>query len=252
MKPWVPVAMTTVATAFAGVGLALALAAVLSGEWHLLFGLIFVVEGLVLFAFVPAARRATKKALRGPPTTAVRSVPFSEVADLIREKLSGTPYAVELEGNRIRVSANLADSEFLGLASAHKVKVVRGVEIVTTKPGVTITRDFEQDLDLSLGVGQLAGSARVLSGRSWSTTRRLEYGWGKDGTFGRQVDVRFSSSEIRAPVQEVLKETGWYPGFWASQPPEGKFALIMAGMGASGVVIVSVALVIGALLGEFD
>lgn len=124
--------------------------------------------------------------------------------------------------------------------------------MVATRPGAAITRDFEQDLDLSAGVGRLTGRARFQSGRNWSYQRRVEYGRGKDGTVGRQVDVRFSSSELRDPVNAVLKETGWYTGFWGSLPADSKGALIVAAIGGGGAALTLIGLAVGALLGKFN
>jgi hypothetical protein len=250
MKTWILLAF--LAALFSAIGLALAVAAVVTGEWWLLFLLVFTVVGLVMAWFVPATRREQNASGSALPDAAAGTVPFERVADLIRERLAGTPYAVELLGSRILVHADLADAEFLGWASAHKVKVVRGLEVVATKPGVAITRDFEQDLDLSVGVGRMTGSARVQSGRSWSVERRVEWGMGKDGKIGRQVDVRFTSREIRGPVNAVLTETGWHSNFWTALPGEAKGALIVGAVGGVGAVVTLVVLGVAAISGRLE
>lgn len=250
MKTWILLAF--MAALFSAIGVALAVVAVVTGEWWLLCFLIFTAVGLVMAWFVPATRREQNASLADLPAAAAGTVPFERVADLIRERLAGTPYSVEMEGSMIRVHADLADAEFLGWASAHKVKVVRGLEVVASKPGVAITRDFEQDLDLSVGVGRLTGRARVQSGRSWSYERRIELGVGKDGTVGRQVDVDFSSKEIQGPVNAVLKETGWYSSFWTTLPAESKGALIVGVIGGVGAAVALVVLGVGAVLGKFE
>lgn len=248
MKTWILLAL--MAALFSCIGLAVAVAAVVTREWWLLSFLVFTVVGAVMAYWVPATRREQNASTADAPAAAAGVVPFERVADLIRERLAGSPYAVELQGSMIRVHADLADAEFLGWASAHKVKVVRGLEVVASKPGVALTRDFEQDLDVSVGVGRLTGRARVQSGRSWSYERRIELGMGKDGTVGRQVDVRFSSKEIQDPVNAVLKETGWYSSFWSSLPAESKGALIVGVIGGAGAVLTLVVLGVMALLGR--
>ena len=250
MKTWILLAI--MGAVFSGVGLVLAVVAFTTGEWALLAGLAFLAVGLVMSWFVPAARREQTAAGVPAPAASAAAMPFERVADLIRERLAGSPYTVELEGSRILVHADLADAEFLGWASAHKVTVVRGLEVVAKQPGLAITRDFEQDFDLSLGVGRLTGGARVESGRNWSYERRIEIGVGKDGKVGRQVDVRFSSKEIQEPVNAVLKETGWGANFWSSLPAEGKVGLILGVIGGVGAVVTVVTLVVGAVLGKFN
>ncbi|HXH77487.1 hypothetical protein [Nocardioides sp.] len=246
MKTWI--ILGAMAVAFSAVGVLLAVIAIATGSWIMLTGLLFLAVGLVMAWFVPVTRREQNATATEPPADVAGIVPFERVAELIRERLAGTPYTVDLQGSRILVHADLADTEFLGWASAHKVKVVRGVEVVAKEPGVAITRDFEQDFELSLGVGRVTGSARVQSGRSRSFERRIEYGVGTDMKVGRQVDVRFSSREIKEPVGAVLTETGWKGGFWASQPAEAKVGLIMAVVaGAGGVVTVATLLVLAAL-----
>jgi hypothetical protein len=250
MKTWV--LLTFMAALFSAIGLVLAVAAVVTGEWWLLFFLVFLVVGLVMAWFVPATRREQNASGHALPGAVPGTVPFERVAELIRERLAGTPYTVELQGSRILVHADLADAEFLGWASAHKVKVVRGLEVVATKAGVAITRDFEQDLDLSVGVGRMTGSARVQSGRSWSVERRVESGMGKDGKIGRQVDVRFTSREIQGPVNAVLTETGWRSNFWTALPAEAKGALVVGALGGVGAVVTLVVLGVAAISGRFE
>lgn len=250
MKTWILQAL--MAVLFSGIGLVLAVSAFVTGEWAMLGGLVFLVAGLLMAWFVPAARREQNAAGLPVPPAPPGTVPFERVADLIRERLAGTPYVVELQGSMIRVHADLADAEFLGWASAHKVKVVRGLEVVASKPGVALTRDFEQDLDLSVGVGRLTGSARVQSGRSWTYERRIEIGLGRDGQVGRQVDVSFSSKEIQDPVNAVLKETGWYTGFWGAQPADAKVGLVVGAIGGIGGLVAGVSVAVAAILGKFS
>lgn len=248
MKTWILLA--AMAFVFSSIGAVMMVIAVATGTWPLLAGGVFLAVGLMMAWFVPSSRREQTADRSVLPTAAAGTVPFERVAELIRERLASTPYTVELAGAMIRVHADLADATFLGWASAHHVKVVRGLEVVATRPGKAITRDFEQDLDLSAGIGRLSGSARVQSGRSWSHERRIEIGVGTDGSVGRQVDVDFSSKDIQGPVNAVLKETGWYAGFWASLPADGKVGAITAGFTVIGLVVAGVVVGVLAILGK--
>ncbi|PUA79041.1 hypothetical protein [Nocardioides currus] len=250
MKTWIP--MTVMSFAFSALGLGLAVAAVVTGEWVLLVGLVFLLVGLVMAWWVPATRREQTADRTGLPATADGTLPFDRVADLVRERLAGTPYAVDLEGSTIRIHADLADATFLGWASAHRVKVVRGVEVVATRPGVAVVRDYEQDLDLDAGPARLSGRVRVQSGRTWSYQRRIEWGVGTDGSVGRQVDVRFSSRELHEPVRAVLAASGYRTGFWATLPAESKGALVVGAIGGGGAVVALAVLGVAAILGKLD
>lgn len=233
------IVLAALAAIFTSLGVGLLVTAFVTGEWGMLGSSLFLVVGLVMAWFVPTARREIDAPQDDPPVTGSDTVPFERVAELIRERLANSPYVVEHEGSLIRVHADLADARFLTFAAAHRVKVVRGVEVVATKPGVALMRDFAQDLDLDAGVGRLTGSARVQSGRSWSFERRIEVGMGTDGQVGRQVDVTFSSEELRDPISAVLKQTGWAaPSRWAALPPESAGAAVVAGITIVGLVVV--------------
>ena len=134
-----------------------------------------------------------------------------------------------------------------GGAAAHHVHEVRGVEVAATRPGQAITRDFSQGFELDAGAGRLTGRAHVESGRSWSYTRRIEYGVGTDGSIGKQVDIDFSSSEIQRPINEVLRETGWYTTWFAALPAEAKGGLVMGVIGGVGGLAAGVAAVVDAV-----
>lgn len=133
MKTWILLAF--MAAVFGGIGLLLVVLAFVTSTWPLLSGLGFVVVGVTMAWFVPAARREQNAPSSTAPADAVGAVTFERVGELIRGRLAGTPYTVEVQGSMIRIHADLADAEFLGWASAHKVKVVRGLEVVATSPG---------------------------------------------------------------------------------------------------------------------
>jgi hypothetical protein len=181
------------------------------------------------------------------PAAAQGGVPWPEVAERIRARFEGTPYAVEVEGSTIRVRADLADATFLTWAAAHHVREIGGVEVTATRAGQAITRDFSQGFELDAGAGRLTGRAHVQSGRSWSYTRRIEYGVGTDGSIGTQVDIDFGSSEIQRPVSEVLRETGWYTTWYAALPAEAKGGLVIGVIGGVGGLAAAVVALVDAL-----
>jgi hypothetical protein len=234
---------------FLGLGLAAVVAAVVTGEWALLGGLAAVAVGLVMLWGALRSRREQRLDEVAPPAPPSGTAPIAEVADALRERFAGTPYTVELQGSQIRVHADLADARFLTWAAAHHVKVVRGVDVVTPKPGVALMRDFEQDVDLSGSTGRLSGKARVFSGRSWSYERRVEVGVGTDGSVGRQVDVTFSSSDLHGPVLDVLAAKGYGAGWFATMPAEAKGALVVGAIGGIGGIAAGLVLGLQALLG---
>ena len=207
-------------------------------------GGVFLVAGLGMWWSVRQMRREESIGESPAHDVAPSGVSFAEVAERIRARLAGTPYDVGVEGSIIRVRADLADAAFLTWAAAHRVRDVRSVEVVAVGPGKTIMRDLVQGFEVTGGTAGLTGRAHTFSGRSWSYTRRIEYGAGGDGSVGKQVDIDFNSSEIQKPVIEVLKETGWYTSWFAAQSAETRGAIGMAVFaGAGAIVAVVVALV---------
>ena len=200
-------------------------------------GGVFLVAGLGMWWSVRQMRREESIGESPAPDVAPGGVSFAEVAERIRARLAGTPYDVEVEGSTIRVRADLADAAFLTWAAAHRVRDVRSLEVVAVGPGKTIMRDLVQSFEVRGGAAGLTGRARILSGRSWSYTRRIEYGVGADGSVGKQVDIDFSSSEIQKPVIEVLKETGWYTSWFAAQSAETRGAIGMAAFAGVGAIV---------------
>ena len=198
------------AVVFTGAGLALVVLAFATGDWGFLMGLIFLGVGLLTAWFVPAARREQNAHLT-EAADAPGTVPFRRVGDLIRERLAGTPYTVEQEGSRIRVLADLADSEVTGWTSRYAVRP--GFEIVATGPGVAIIRDYARDRGLTVHIGS-------------------------------------SSNEIHGPVTAVLKETGWHSGSWASLPAISKAAVIAGIIAVVACVVTAVVLGVAAILGR--
>jgi hypothetical protein len=245
MKRWWILGL--LAAVFVVLGAVLAVALRGDGLPGVAAGAVFLLVGLGMAWSAAQMRREESMGEVGAPEAVPGGVPWPEVAERIRARFQGTPYAVEVEGSIVRVRADLADATFLTWAAAHHVNEVRGVEVVAPRPGQAITRDFSQGFEIDAGAGRLTGSAHVESGRSWSYTRRIEYGVGTDGSVGRQVDIDFGSSEIQGPVNEVLRETGWYTTWFAALPAEAKGGLVMGAVGGIGGLVAAVAVLVDAL-----
>lgn len=239
MKRWWMLGLLSAVFVVVGVVVAVALRG--DGPAGISAGGLFLVLGLGMAWSAAQMRREESMDGVAPPDAVPGGVPWPEVVERIRARFSDTPYAVEVAGSTVRVQADLADATFLTWAAAHHVKEVSGVEVVAMRPGQAITRDFSQGFALDAGSGRLTGSAHVESGRSWSYSRRIELGVGTDGSFGKQVDIDFGSSEIQGPVNEVLRETGWHTSWFAALPAEAKGGLVMGVIGAVGGLAAAVA-----------
>lgn len=160
---------------------------------------------------------------------------FDELAAELTTAYAGTRYEVSATPDRIRIQADLADAEFLTIAAARKVKMVRGLDITPGRDGKgVVLRDWDREISLTAGVATFTGSAQFSSGRSVSYHREIEWGAGKDGKVGRQVDVTFRTKDLRGRAQQVIDRSGWHRGFWYSLPTSGKGAVVMAVIGGVG------------------
>jgi len=244
MKRWWILGL--LATIFTGLGVLLGLLLGRDDPAGLAVGGVFLAVGL--FMWWSALRMRREEHLDGatPPEPAPGGRPWAEVVEAVR-RFAGTPFVVESEGSVIRVHADLADATFLAWASAHRVRMVHLVEAVATRSGEAITRDVARSFRVDAGVGRLGASASQFSGRSWSWTRRIELGVGTDGSVGRQVDINFSPSAIRGPVEDVLRETGWRTTWWRSLPAEARGGVVMGAVGAIGALVTVVVIAVQAL-----
>lgn len=171
---------------------------------------------------------------------------FDQVHSAIEQRFAGTPYAVTRNGDQIRVQADLANTIYLTWAWAHKVNEVRGVEIKAKKNRKATTRDYSRSIAVSVGSASLIGEIEYSSGRQWSLEKHIEWGVGLDGSIGRQVDYTYSPSEIQKPVNEILKQSGWYAGPFGSLSADGKIGAVVAlstivGLVIAGLVVLIVA-----------
>lgn len=245
MKRWWILGL--LAAVFVVLGAILAVALRGDGAVGLGAGGVFLVVGLGMAWSAAQMRLEESMGDVAAPEAVPGGVSWPEVAERIRARFDGTSYAVEVEGSVVRVRADLADAAFLTWAAAHHVSEVSGVEVAATRPGQAITRDFSQGFELHAGAGRLTGRAHVESGRSWNYTRHIELGVGTDGSVGKQVDVDFGSSEIQGPINEVLRETGWYTTWFAALPAEARGALVIGAIGGVGGLAAAVAALVDAL-----
>ena len=171
---------------------------------------------------------------------------FDQVHAAIEHCFADTPYAVTRDGDSITVQVDLADTTYLTWAQVNHVQEIRGVEI-KAKNGKATTRDFSRSIAISAKTARLTGDIRYSSGRQWSLEKNIEYGVGLDGSIGRQVDYTYGPGEIQHPVNDILKESGWYAGRIASLPGDAKAGAIIALLTVAGLLIAGLVLLVLAL-----
>ncbi len=169
---------------------------------------------------------------------------FDQLHEAIEQHFAHTPYAVKRKGDQITVQADLADKTYLTWAWAHHVNEIRGVEVTAKKGHKATTRDYSRSIALSAGSATLTGEIQYSSGRQWSLEKNIEWGIGLDGSVGRQVDYTYSPSEIQKPINEILKQSGWYAGPFGSLSTDGKVGAIVAVSTIVGLVIAGAVLLI--------
>jgi len=172
---------------------------------------------------------------------------FDQVQAALEQRFASTPYAVTRKGDRISVQADLADKTYLTWAWAHHVNEIRGVEIAAKKHHKATTRDYSRSVAVSVGSAVVTGEIQYSSGRQWSLEKNIEWGVGLDGSVGRQVDYTFSSSEIQKPVNEILKQSGWYAGPLGNLPTDARIGAAVALFTVAGLVIAGLVLLIVAV-----
>jgi len=172
---------------------------------------------------------------------------FDQVHAALERHFASTPYAVKRKGDRITVQADLADATFLSWARAQHVNEIRGVEISAKKHHKATTRDYSRSIELSADAAILTGKIEYSSGRQWSLERDIEWGVGLDGSVRRQVDYTYSPREIQTPVNEILKQSGWYAGRIGSLPTDARIGAVVALLTVIGLVIAGLVLLIVAV-----
>lgn len=65
---------------------------------------------------------------------------------------------------------------------------------------------------------------------------------------GRQVDYTFSTSEIKKPVNDILKQSGWHAGPFGSLSTDGKIGAVVALSTVVGLVVAGVVVLIAAIV----
>ena len=194
VKRWYLLAL--LATIFLGLGIVLPIALYASGDRQWVLIIITAVTfggcGLLMAWFVPPTRREEIQGLDdlaavspGAPPEPGRPTPWTlaQVAAELARTLEPTPYVVEASATRVRVRADLADARFLAGATIRDVKRVFVTDIVPKGGGKAALLDSQQEAEWAVGpsgdrVLALRASARIQGGKSWTWSRRTEYGVG--------------------------------------------------------------------------
>lgn len=222
--------------------------------WGLVWGVAVVATLLGLIGFLretdPGLAPGDLHVVTAPPTPLPPETdrknpwPHSWLAPALADAFDGTPYVVRSDGHAILVHADLADARWQHLASLHHLEVAFVARLTPTgTPGVLKRTDESRRVEAHATTRRLGAQVAIRSGRQFGYTRRSEYGLGLDG-LKKRVDYEFTTAEINQPVSEVLRRAGWR----STLDAETKGAIVMAGLGASALVLVPVALGISALL----
>lgn len=170
--------------------------------------------------------------------------PWEQVAAHLVHAARATPYAVSVTAQAIEVTVDIGNAQWSSAFQQHGFESAYVVRLSPRKDGRRYTQtDTMYDIDWTGGVGRFTGRGHTQSGRSWSRKRRVEYGFGQDGRFGKQLDVNFNSSDLQGWVRQVLEPSGWKPRL----DNEARGAVVFAIIGGGGAVV---ALVTLALLGK--
>jgi hypothetical protein len=70
-------------------------------------------------------------------------------------------------------------------------------------------QDREYEVSWSAGIAELSIAARWFRGQSTSIEFGESYGFTENLTLGQQYKYRFSTREIKTPVQEAVTSCGW-------------------------------------------
>lgn len=218
-------------------------------------GLLVLAVGILPLAYAPRARRETGAKVPEdlvpahpavPGADAAKPWPVATLAGALAHELAGTPYVVEHNDRMIRVTWDLGDRSWWVLAQRNGTKRVFETRLVLAGPGKVSGTDLWHALDWQSGVPVVgAVDARSTGGRVWRYERRVELSVGADGV-STAVDYTFDTADLDRPLEQVLERGGWAKPAWGA---EAKGALIVAGIGASAVVLVPLALLLQGRLG---
>lgn len=152
---------------------------------------------------------------------------WQQLAGDVAARFEGTTYIVSASDERIRVTANLADSEFLTPAALRKVRFVYTTEILPAGDGRVRYNNAANEVEAAVGADGVrrlfaTGSSRGSSGLVLRRTRRIEFGFDEHG-FGKKVDIDFSSDSIHRPIAAAVKDAG----LRSVMTPEAKGALFV-------------------------
>ncbi|MCK0113371.1 hypothetical protein MWU75_14570 [Ornithinimicrobium sp. F0845] len=254
------IAMIVIGVIFTLGGLGVLVGALLVDDtfvrWVLIVvGVLVLVVGVAPLAYAPRARRETGRKVaadlvRAEPKpgadTLGRPWPVPVLAGALAHELQGTPYVVEHNDRLIRVTWDLGDRSWWVLAQRNGTRRAFETRLVLAGPGKVTRTDHWHSLDWQAGVPVL-GSVRsqTSGGRVWRYEKRIELGTDRDG-LTRAVEYTFSTEDLDRPLAAVLQRAGWDKPAWGA---EAKGALIVAGIGASSVVLVPLGFLLNHWLG---
>lgn len=237
---------------FAVAGLAVVVGSFLIGEpftrWAVFaVGVLVLLVGIIPLAFAPRARREGGKAVAQdlvpthPRAVAHQSTPWplADVAAALAQELEGTPYLVEHNEQMIRVTWDLEDRSWWVLAQKNGTDRVFETRLVQAGDAKLSRTDISHQLDWQAGV-PVVGSlkASTAAGRVWTYEKRIEWGTDAEG-LSRKVDYTFKTRDLNKPLAAVLRRAGW------GRPVldgNAQGAVFVAGIGASAIVLVPLAL----------
>lgn len=155
---------------------------------------------------------------------------WQQLAGDVAARFEGTTYLVSASDERIRVTANLADSVFLTPAALRKVRFVYTTEILPAGDGRVRFNNAANEVEAAVGADGIrrlfaTGSSRGSSGLVLRRTRRIEFGLDEHG-FGKKVDIDFSSRSMHRPIAAAVKDAG----LRSVMTPEAKGALFVGGI----------------------
>ncbi|QAY60686.1 DUF3592 domain-containing protein [Microbacterium protaetiae] len=229
--------------------------------FELLFGIGLLVLGAggLLAALLWAVRSHRKKrlsaevtsdaALVAPPTPIDPRLlpvpwPWEQVVAHLAHAAEDQPFSVAPRADgSVEVTHAVADARWFTLLRAHDLTSTFVCRLHPRSPGRYARTDTLYDVEWAAGVGGLRATGRVQAGRVWSFQRRVDYGFGADGAFGRQVDVTFSSSDVPRWIDAALSSSGWKSALDA----QSRWGLVGVGIGGVAVVVAVILAILTAI-----
>lgn len=167
---------------------------------------------------------------------------YDQIAAQIKAVNSGSaPLIVEVTGNQMVVSLNLADATFFTFIQANKVQKVFKV-VITFDPQSHIATVENQDysFEQSGGIGGYGAQMQSFKGESYSMSFATEAGIKTDGTVGIAYSYFLNSIKLNKDIKQILQSNGWKLG--RSKTATG--AIVFAALAVFVVVVIVVLLML--------